>query len=171
MKRQRSRSAEDLLNELKNDREWVSSARSRQLKVDLVRQHLAQDEQPIVKSLAKSGVHVNSVWDLVNRPTTDSRSFAVLAEHLTIGYQPRTREGIARALSVPEARGTDAARTILTELQRRASEGPNDARWALANALTVVADPSMRDAIRHLLADQRYADCHLILRAALSVLC
>ena len=59
--------------------------------------------------------------------------------------------------TVPEARGI-AAEVLLSELQRSNDQSPHSVRWALANALTVVADEPMADAIESLVANDDYAD-------------
>jgi hypothetical protein len=79
---------------------------------------------------------------------------------------------VARALTVKEARGTDAARVILERLKQTEpcpSEAGDDfqARFALANALTVVADKSVADELKALAADARYKDVKDRLDAAL----
>ena len=49
----------------------------------------------------------------------------------------------------------------------RANESPDEARWMLANALTVIADASMIDDIKRLLEDSRYTPERGVLRRAL----
>ena len=65
-----------------------------------------------------------------------------------------------------EARGI-AGRDLLAELKRQDVGCPAEVRWALANALTVVADASMGQEIEALIADKRYEDvCELLKVAA-----
>ena len=90
----------------------------------------------------------------------------VLSAYLQRTRHPVLREGIARALTVPEAHGV-AGRIILAELQRPYDQSPHAVRWVLANALTVVADESMAGAIETLVADDQYADVHERLKTAL----
>jgi hypothetical protein len=69
-------------------------------------------------------------------------------------------------LTVKEARGI-AGYEVLDELKRRANERPDEVRWTLANALTVIADASMIDDIKRLLEDSRYTREREVLRRAL----
>src|SRR5437868_2471251 len=75
------------------------------------------DEKPLVEALAGAGRPVKSVWDLVNTAESYPEAIPVLIEHLQQPYQFVTREGIARALTVKEARGA-AARIVLEELKK-----------------------------------------------------
>ena len=57
--------------------------------------------------------------------------------------------------------------TAIDELQRqRGEESPKEARWALANALTVVAEANMVDEIESLIHDHRYAEEQKVLKLA-----
>jgi hypothetical protein len=123
----------------------------------------------------------SAVWEFEARWTRFSGLSKVgnlWARHLQQVRHPRLREGIARALTVPEARGA-AARVILSELQKPddnppgmqwAIGCPSEVRWALANALTVVADKSMTDTIEVLIANDQYADVRERLEKALAKL-
>jgi hypothetical protein len=56
-----------------------------------------------VEELRAAGVQVSSVWDLVNIEAPYPLAIPVLADHLCKPHHPRIREGIVRALAVPEA--------------------------------------------------------------------
>ncbi len=92
------------------------------------------------------------MWDLVNAKRSYPTAIPVLSAYLQRVHHPLLREGIARALTVPEARGI-AGRVILSELQRPPDQSPHSVRWVLANALTVVADETMADTIERLIAN------------------
>jgi hypothetical protein len=102
-------------------------------------------------------VKVDSVWDLVNATRPYAAAIPVLTAHLQRVRHAVLREGIARALTVPEARG-EGARVMLSELQRPIGESPHPVRWALANALAVAGDGSVVNEIKALAVDDRYAD-------------
>jgi hypothetical protein len=55
----------------------------------------------------------------------------------------------------------------LDELRNQASPSPYEVRWALANALTVAGDASMRDEIETLLSDDRFKDVRNVLKLVL----
>jgi len=54
--------------------------------------------------LREVGLDVKSVWDLINAPARYEQAIPVLLQHLRLPYSDRIREGIARALAVPDAR-------------------------------------------------------------------
>jgi hypothetical protein len=117
------------------------------------------DQKPLVAALTAAGRPVKSVWDLVNTAEPYPEAILVLAEHLSHPYHFRTREGIARALTVKEARGA-AARVVLAELMKISETKDaveDDYRAALANALVRIGDASMLEDVRQMLGDPHYA--------------
>jgi hypothetical protein len=64
---------------------------------------LDRDEQTLVEQLNQAGEHVSSVWDLVSKEAPYPSAIPVLVDHLSRAHHPRIREGIVRALAVPEA--------------------------------------------------------------------
>jgi hypothetical protein len=158
------------MNRLESDPEWVRQNAERESRykaaVEQRRQELRPEETPLLVELAAFGIKVDSVWDLVNAKWSYPAAIPVLCAYLHSARHLVLREGIARALAVPEARGV-AGHIILAELQRPHDESPRAVRWALANALTVVADESMADSIEGLIADDHYADVRERLKTAL----
>ncbi|MGB7158059.1 MAG: hypothetical protein WBD40_08330 [Tepidisphaeraceae bacterium] len=130
------------------------------------------DEQPLVAALTSVGQAVTSVWDFVNTSASYPDAIPVLAEHLQRPYHFRTREGIARALSVKEARGP-AARVVLKELKkmtdaRDAGEGAY--RFALANALVTIGDSAMQEDVVQMINDPRFKDVHIELKRVIKAI-
>ena len=66
---------------------------------------LDSDEQTLVEELRLVGARVSSVWDLVSKEAPYPSAIPVLVDHLSRSHHPRSREGIVRALAVPEAHG------------------------------------------------------------------
>lgn len=124
------------------------------------------DEEPLVAALTTAGWpqavrqcgEWRSVWDLVNTAEPYPHLLNVLADHLARSYLKRTREGIARALAVREAKGTSIPGVLMDELKKETdpNEGPNSYRWALINTLISIGDSSLSDDVEQLLADSRY---------------
>lgn len=81
------------LRDINKAREQNRQARSARLRIE---------ERPILADLRAVGWDVGSVWDLVNSRSSYSDAIPVLLKHLMHPYSDRTREGIARALAVPE---------------------------------------------------------------------
>ena len=166
----KSMTAADLMRRLQGDPNWVreNAKREAEHKAAVAKrcEEFRPEENPLLADLNSVGVKVDSVWDLVNAKWSYRTAIPVLSEHLQRARHPLLREGIVRALTVPEARGI-AGRVVLSELSRSGDQSPHLVRWAMANALTVVADETMADAIKQLIADDDYADVRERLTLAL----
>jgi len=166
----KSVSAAELMSRLQSDPEWVRDNAKREVEhkaaVEQRREELRPEQTPLLAELAAIGVKVDSIWDLVNAKWSYPAAIPVLSAYLQRVRHPLLREGIARALTVPEARGV-TGHVILADLQRPHDQSPHTVRWVLANALTVVADETMADAIEGLIANDDYADVRERLTTAL----
>ena len=121
---------------------------------------------PVIEALTAAGWPPNviqrsetrSVWDLVNTAEPYPQLLPILAEHVTRPYHKRIREGIARALAVSEAGGTEIPRVLMDELKRETdpTAGPNSFRWVLINTLASIGDASLMPDVQQLLEDPRY---------------
>jgi hypothetical protein len=161
----KSMSAAELMAQLQRDPEFVRKNGERETQQRAVEAQLRAEEQPLLAELANAGVHVASVWDLVNSRSSYAAAIPVLTRHLRLPYHPKIREGLARALTVREARGV-AGRAILDEL-KRPDESSHELRWVLANALAEAGDVEMADEIETLVGDARHKDVCEILKLAL----
>lgn len=111
----------------------------------------------------KTPLSIQSIDDLINTRDPYPEAIPILIKHLRTVQHPVMIDCIARALTVKEARGTEAARLILDRLKQTQPILPpvgdeSEARWALANALTVIADTSMLNELQSLIADVNYED-------------
>src|SRR4030088_3102473 len=100
----KKKTAEALLKELYNDPEWLARKQERDQRLREQAAAYRKAEAPLVAYSNRAGVAVQSVWDLVNTKEPYPAAVPVLLEHLRRPYPERVREGIARALAVPEAR-------------------------------------------------------------------
>jgi len=171
MKTKKRETAAEFMARLHSDPEWVRKNAEREARTKALEARFDAEERPILNDLAEVGCTVSSVWDLVNSSASYPHAIPVLLKHLQQPYHPRILEGIVRALTVKEARGAPA-HEILDELKRRtvpspSDDRPGDVRWALANALTVVADASMINEIKALVRDDCYQDMKERLETAL----
>lgn len=108
----------------------------------------------------KAGVIADSPWDLVNRRQSYGPAIPLITEWLerAEGEVPASdrakfREGLVRSLTVREARGV-AGPALLREFRRR--EATPDYRWAVANALEVVAGRDELEEMLELACDQSF---------------
>ena len=95
-------------------------------------------EEPLIQDLARIGMPVRSVWELVNTRSDYPVAVPILLQHLTRPYPDDVREGIARALAVP------SARPAWQDLKKLFIQEPNeDVKDALGAALVGASDDSV----------------------------
>ena len=116
-------------------------------------EQLADDDARVAEALRFVGVHVNSVYDLVNSGESYSAAVPVLIKMLAEVKNPRIKEGIARALSVKEA--TSVVPDLIQSFQAWIPSTDDDAsaKWAVGNAIAVAATDRHTDAIIALMSD------------------
>lgn len=131
--------------------------------------YLRVEEEPIVTDLREVGLKVESVWDLVNTADPYPGAIPILLKHLGQKYSDRTKEGIARALAVPDAR---SAWSLLVAEYRRAPQGEENgirlgAKSGLAAALSAAATDEVIEQLASLVKDRSNGDSRLLLLNAL----
>ncbi len=98
---------------------------------------LHNDERDIVAECREAGFDIESIWDFVNTNESYKEAIPVLLRHLTKEHHLRTREGLVRALTTPEARGIAAPTLIDLFLKER---NPNsELKWLLGGAIAETA--------------------------------
>jgi hypothetical protein len=166
--------SKELIEQLEKDPQYQAMMAEKAKRRAEMESLLQSDEAPLLAALERGGWPAGvrqcgptrSVWDLVNTAVPYANLIPILADHLPRQYHFRTREGIARALSVIEARGAPA-RVVLDELKKLVEpKDPSEEgyRFALANALVTIGAPSMEHDIRRMLNDPRFASVHLELK-------
>ena len=122
---------------------------------------LDRDEAPLVKELLNSGIQVSSVWDLVNTKESYPEAITVLVKHLVeYEHHPKTREGIVRALSVPESRGI-AFDALYNEFVSVSVADNSDIKWLLGGALAEATTPTNKselDRVIELIRDSKHGE-------------
>lgn len=111
----------------------------------------AEDDKRIVKALRENGIEVSSVYDLVNRPS--SRAIPVLMRFLDEDLEPAIKEGVVRALSIKPASRV-AIRPMINAFKR--PNLPDSLRWAIGNAIEVLATEDVLPELLQLVGDKRY---------------
>jgi hypothetical protein len=117
-------------------------------------------EAPLVAELRAAGHAVDSAWDLVNTPGAYPSAVPILMGR---AYPGPVREGIARALAVPEAK--DAAWGVLTRLFRKEKE--ERVKDGLAAAIAAAADDEVIGDVIALVRDKRHGSSRVLLLSAL----
>jgi len=157
--------AGEYLAEMAKDPEWVARHAAQDAKQRELEARYRAEEELMVADLRRAGYRVGSVYDLVNTAQSYPDAIPVLLNHIKRPYSDRIKEGIARALTVREARGIAGPGIIAT--LRHSQDNDRVCRWALANALTIVADRADRDAIKGLIEVEADADVSDRLKRAL----
>ena len=120
-----------------------------------------------MEDLRAAGAEIESVWDLVNSRKRYPRLIQTLLSHLQRKYPQRIREGIARALAVPDAR-VGWGKLVQAFMGESGPVDPvlgvNEMKWALHLAIAAAADVSVLDDLIGLVIDRRRHGPSLILR-------
>lgn len=154
--------AAELMAKLSADPKYVSDRQREEEDRQKRAAEWRRAEAPLVDELRSAGIRVESVWDLVNTPGSYPAAVPILLDHLPRQYPAAVREGIARALAVPEAKvGWELlVQLYRDELEARAKDG-------LAEAIAAVADDDVIGEVVALARDVRHGPSRLLLLSAL----
>jgi hypothetical protein len=95
----------------------------------------AKEHHVLTDELAEIGIKIITIWDLVNTKNKYPKAIPILIKHLQLDYSDKVKEGIVRALTVPEAKGLVAPLLIKEYLLL-----PNDKenlKWVIGNAVNI----------------------------------
>jgi HEAT repeat protein len=108
--------------------------------------NMISDATRVKDALAKSGVEIDDVYDLVNRKVEYSKAIPVLIDLLENGIGDEVvREGVIRALAVKRAKGL-AGPILIREFHRTPKEA-SLLRWAIGNSMEAVMTDDCTDAV------------------------
>jgi hypothetical protein len=94
---------------------------------------ITHQEKRLLKELNARGVHVASIWDLVNGPTSVYRGTEeILVRHLSLATDEGLIAGLARALT--DKAFSSASPILIQQFQSVQSE---NVRWAIGNAISI----------------------------------
>src|SRR5438477_5442439 len=155
--------ADDLMTQLEGDPEYQARiAEIERRRLVSVERNL-RDAQPLVAQLIARGFDVKTPADLFNKRMNYRSVIPTLIEWLPRISNPAVKADVAHALSVKWAK--PAAIPVLLHEFERADD--DILRWAIANALEVVADDSAFDQIARWAVDPQYGDARQMLVLAL----
>ena len=144
--------ATEVIERLKSDPGWVQMESRRKAKRMAEKERLDREQEPLIRDLAEVGCHVESVYDLVNSTSAyPEKAISVLLKHLKIKYDPKIREGIARALTTKKAKGSVAE--LIEAFVNDPDKSLNGAKSAIGNALDYVTSEKYIPEIVHLALD------------------
>ncbi len=124
------------------------------------------EQAEMLAELRKVGIDIQLVSDLVNTSTNYGQAIPILVKHLPRPYSEATREGIARALAVPEAR---AWWSILLDEYRSApaTRGRASVKEGLAAALAATASDEVIGDLVAVATDPSQGETRVLLLSAL----
>jgi HEAT repeat protein len=112
------------------------------------------DAAPVVAALRDAGFVVDTVAELFNKKLDYQTAIPILVEWLRRVANPDVKQDIVRALSVKWAR--HAAPLLLAEFERADDPTGTGVRWAIGNALEVLAGDEIADGMIKLAMDRRH---------------
>lgn len=162
MKKKEWITAEEYFAERAKDPEYVERERKREEELKRLEEEYDRAEKPLVQDLEAAGFPVRSVYDFVNTTQSYRGALPILLDHLQRPYPAAIREGIARALAVPEAR---LAWPVLARLYR--DEANAQVKGGLAVAVANTADKSVADELIGLIREPQLGTSRVLLLSAL----
>jgi len=122
--------------------------------------------EPIVKQLQENGININALDELVNSNIEYRSAIPLLIDWLDRTENIDVKDTLVRALTVKWARPI-AAKPLIEEFKKAPKEAMSY-KWAIGNALSVVADDSVFDDIVALVKDKRHGRAREMLAVALA---
>ena len=168
MKRNRTgdapKSAAELMAELQRDPAFVSRERERARKQADITAEYRRAASELLNELSTMGLQVESVGSLRDEGLDYRKAIPLLVSWLSRASNPSVKEDIVRTLSVPSARPI-AARALVAEFER--PNTPDALKWAVGNALEVVADDSVIADLLRLARDRQQGKARQMVVVAL----
>jgi HEAT repeat protein len=117
---------------------------------------LVAEDARVTETLRFAGFRVDSVYDLVNSKEPYPTAVPILVRLLPELRHDRIKEGVARALTVPEAK--PFVRDLIDEFRKmQPNEAPGEhAKWAIGNAISVAGHDGVFDEVVALMRDTRH---------------
>ncbi len=122
---------------------------------------------PLLAELEAEGFHTETVGDLDRGKTNYQTAIPILLRWLPRIEDRFVKEDIVRALTVKWAKPV-AASTLIDLFRQEDDPSGTGIKWAIANALSVVSDETVLDAIIELVTDPRHGAARQMLAVALS---
>ena len=146
--------AAELMEELRRDPEFAARQKQQQ---DNRRRNIESYRiaaRAVLADLAAVGFDVEAIGDLRRLSTPYREAVPVLIQWLPRIRDASVKEDIVRTLSVPWA--GDAAPLLLAEFERVEDATGTGLRWAIGNALDVLANDEIAGQMINLATDRRY---------------
>ncbi len=154
--------AREWADRLNADPEFVAAAAAREAVRQQREAAFRRAERPLLEDVRAAGYTIDDVWDLVNTAAWYADLVPVLIRHLGEPYPDAIRDGIARALAIPQAK---AVFEELVQFYRAEPDGTRT-KQGLAAAIARAADHDRIPDVIHLVRDRNLGPTRgLLLRA------
>ena len=128
------------------------------------------DAAPVLAALRAHGFAIETVADLFNKKLNYQEAIPILLDWLQRVTNPDVKEDIVRALSVKWARDTVAPKLLITEFEKAEDSTGAGLRWAIGNALEVLAKDDIANELIRLATDRRFGKAREMLVVGLGKL-
>ena len=125
-----------------------------------------RDSTPVLADLVKAGFEIVRISDLYNKKYNYKTAIPVLLRWLPQIENMDVKEDIVRALSVSWAKPV-AAPVLIDEFRKIQNESSTGIKWAIANALSVVANDRVFADIVDLAQDPKHGTARQMLAVSL----
>ncbi len=159
-------SALEIIQKLREDPAYMAKNADREKRRDAHIEEFARLSAPIVSDLAAVGFNYASIDDLRRSSVRYEKAVPVLVKWLPLVTNQALKESIVRALSVPWARPV-AAIPLIAEFKGTKGLNSDSLKWAIANAISIVADDFVFQEIAELVTDKRHGKAREMLAASL----
>ena len=158
--------AAELLTKLRRNSAFVAHEKLREEQSRRAEEDSQKEQKELLTELGNIGIHVKSVWDLVNTEKDYRDAVPTLVRHLRLPYSTTVKEGIVRALTVDYA-GSKALRELIQEFQTQNDDSETSLKWVLGNAIATVAKPRHADILISLATDPSHGKARDMIISAL----
>jgi hypothetical protein len=165
---ERPKSAAELMEELQRDPKFAARQEEQEDDRRLHLQDYRVAAHGLLTDLAAIGLKVEAVGDLRQLGKAYPEAVPVLIRWLPNVTNTFVKEDIIRTLSVPWAR--EAAPILISEFQRADGRNGLGLRWAIGNALEVLATDAIADDMIRLATDRSYGRAREMIVAGLGKL-
>jgi hypothetical protein len=159
MDRKRTMTAVEHNTILSLDPSYHELIKAQDEEIDRKAEILRADAEPVINELRSLGLHLNTLWDLVNSRLRHPKDLLVLIRHIDLPYRDENLEAIARALAVPYAR------PMWKEIKERYQRAAPDSglKDGLAVALAAISDGSTLEDLHDIIRDPSNGESRVLL--------
>lgn len=155
----------DLLDERERDPKHVARILASENRKKEAAEEYYAVAAPLFAELSAAGYPVQSL-DLLAQSNACKGAVLILVKWLPKITNPRVKESIVRALSVPWAEGV-AERDLVAEFRNIPFGENHSLKWAIGNALEVLSNDAVFDDLAQLVQDKRHGTTRQMLVMAL----